>query len=114
MKTNEKALTYKLPYTSIVGGMFPMARVNSRYVRRSWGLYALQGQSKPDEAIASNEKPYGDKFEYTEFMVSSTWIGGLFSSLSFILGISLLFIPPIRAFAQRFLLNKPGQGPREE
>ena len=81
---------------------FVMAGVNTRVVRKSAGLYELEGA------------PYSHTpacFQYTEMSLAESRFAAYKSTASMALFGALFVFPPTRWLLQRFALPAPGQGP---
>ncbi|KAJ3159193.1 hypothetical protein HK101_001116 [Irineochytrium annulatum] len=76
---------------------FVMEATNTRYVRRTWGLF---------------KKAYGENFKYSETMAASNVIFAFLTSLTISLGIVMLFFPPFRWAVKKIVPQ--GSGPSEK
>lgn len=79
---------------------------NRGEVERSWGLLS-QIPNRKDEF-------YGPKFHWAEYYKVRNWLYGIAVHWALVLGtILLVFVPPVRTLAKRFV-TAPGQGPSRE
>lgn len=121
-KERPKRLVYTLPFTNWVGGTAVMAAVDVPIVQRTWGLNELRHQtltisSSPHAKDEDKLVPYaGPNFTYEEFAKTQRF--GQLGALLFSIGVavmvgSLILIPPLRWFVQKFGPS-PGTGPSDE
>ena len=85
-----------------------MASVDTAIAHRSWGLYA----QSPDPAAN-----YGPRFRFTEYMRAKNSLTAALIHCAFVLGFSLLALPPTRALLSPLLRRRlplPGAGPARD
>lgn len=80
----------------------PTGAMNAAVVFRTWGLTAQEPRSQEDF--------YGPKFSYQEFMKPPNALTGLAIHYGFLLGTTIMLLPPARALVRKFSF-KPGEGP---
>ncbi|OCL04489.1 hypothetical protein AOQ84DRAFT_346151 [Glonium stellatum] len=85
-----------------------MASVDTSIAHRSWGLYT----QSPDPDAA-----YGPRFRFTEYMRAKNTFTAALIHYAFLLGFSLLLLPPTRALLSPLLRRRlplPGAGPAKD
>ncbi|TFK25673.1 saccharopine dehydrogenase [Coprinopsis marcescibilis] len=115
-------LVYNLPVPNsqtIKGSMFVMRNSNAAIVHRTAGLLDLHAREvrhsalgRPDPKLENAR--YGSTFVYDEFLVNSSTISSIVTSVTLIVGFLILKVfTPIRTLAKSFLPG-PGTGPSNE
>jgi len=90
----------RMGYSSLHGewiGRFIMAGCNSKVV--SW---------------SNSLNNYADSFEYKEAAIYPDFMDGFNATISGLIFMTCLSLPPLKWFLQNCILPKPGQGPSKE
>ncbi|KIK58568.1 hypothetical protein GYMLUDRAFT_202410 [Collybiopsis luxurians FD-317 M1] len=101
-------LVYKttLPSTleAVVGGYFLMSSANRAIVQRSQGL--LEYEMLTRKTNKANRERYGSQMVYEEFMRQKSALMGAILTLTLLVGLGLLAIPPVRWLFGRYGMNE--------
>ncbi|KAF7350915.1 Sacchrp-dh-NADP domain-containing protein [Mycena sanguinolenta] len=97
-----------VPDTSktLIGSLFFMTQPDRLIVQRSWGLFEVEA------AQDKSSVRYGPTFKYDEFLITGSALSAVLLTLSLVIGLRCMLIPPLRWLFKKFL-PQPGEGPSE-